>query len=103
MDQLLAGADAKTAFEKDRLLAALKKALAERALNAEMDRHLDSGAPDGGCNGCNGYGVKTGLSDTATFEIAVPRDRLAPFDPQMIAKDHRPFPKRLRGRPLSCG
>ena len=36
LDQLLAGADPKTAFEADGLLDALKKALAERALNAEM-------------------------------------------------------------------
>jgi putative transposase len=36
LDQLLAGADAKTAFDANGLLDALKKALAERALNAEM-------------------------------------------------------------------
>lgn len=40
LDQLLAGADPKTAFDADGLLDDLKKALAERALNAEMDRHL---------------------------------------------------------------
>ena len=47
VDQLLAGADAKTAFEKDGLLDELKKALAERALNAEIDHHLEGGAADG--------------------------------------------------------
>src|SRR3546814_765196 len=36
LDQLLAGADAKTAFDPGGLLDGLKKALAERALNAEM-------------------------------------------------------------------
>ena len=41
LDRLLAGADAKTAFDQGGLLDALKKALAERALNAEMDHHLD--------------------------------------------------------------
>ena len=40
LDQLLAGADPKTAFDADGLLDDLKKALAERALNAEMDHHL---------------------------------------------------------------
>ena len=40
VDQLLAGADAKTAFDQGGLLHELKKALAERALNAEMDHHL---------------------------------------------------------------
>ena len=43
VDQLLGGADAKTAFDEDGLLDQLKKALAERALNAEMDHHLDAG------------------------------------------------------------
>ena len=40
LDQLLAGADARTAFEQGGLLDELKKALAERALNAGMDHHL---------------------------------------------------------------
>jgi putative transposase len=54
LDQLLAGADAKTAFDQGGLLDSLKKALAERALNAEMDHHLNG---DGGLgNGRNGYG-----------------------------------------------
>ena len=35
LDQLLAGADARPAFEKESHLGALKKALAERPLNAE--------------------------------------------------------------------
>lgn len=37
LDQLLAGADPKSAFDTNGLLDHLKKALAERALNAEMD------------------------------------------------------------------
>ncbi|MBB3880171.1 hypothetical protein GGR48_002614 [Sphingomonas pseudosanguinis] len=40
LDQLLAGADAGTALAQGGLLDALKKALTERALNAEMDYHL---------------------------------------------------------------
>ena len=52
LDQLLGGADPKTAFVKDGLLDELKKALAERVLNAEMDQHLASGAG----NSRNGYG-----------------------------------------------
>ena len=43
LDQQLAGADAQSAFAKNGLLDELKKALAERALNAEMDHHLDQG------------------------------------------------------------
>ena len=40
LDQLLAGSDAKSAFDSNGLIDQLKKALAERALNAEMDHHL---------------------------------------------------------------
>lgn len=40
LDQLLAGSDAAAALDQGGLLDALKKALAERALNAEMDHHL---------------------------------------------------------------
>ena len=40
LDQLLAGTDAATALDQGGLLDSLKKALAERALNAEMDHHL---------------------------------------------------------------
>jgi putative transposase len=42
---LLAGADPKTAFDPNGLFDELKKALAERALNAEMDHHLASEEP----------------------------------------------------------
>jgi len=90
LDQLLAGADAKSAFEANGLLDELKKALAERALNAEMDHHLSG---DGGAgNGRNGYGSKTVITDTGKIELEVPRDRQASFDPQLIAKYQRRFP-----------
>jgi putative transposase len=72
LDQLLAGADPKTAFDANGLLDDLKKALAERALNAEMDHHL---AGDEGGNSRNGYGRKTVTTDTGRIELAIPRDR----------------------------
>ena len=40
VEELLAGHDPSEVFAKDGLLDELKKALAERALNAEMDHHL---------------------------------------------------------------
>ncbi len=90
LDQLLAGADPKAAFDPGGLLDGLKKALAERALNAEMDHHL---AGDGGAdNSRNGYGRKTVLTETGKVELEVPRDRRATFDPQLIAKYQRRFP-----------
>src|SRR4051794_16113290 len=90
LDQLLAGADPKTAFDPNGLLHGLKKALAERALKAEMDHHL---AGDGGAgNSRNGYGRKSVIPDTGRIELGVPRDRRASFDPQLIAKYQRRFP-----------
>src|SRR5512134_167858 len=92
LDQLLAGADAKTAFEKDGLLDELKKALAERALNAEIDHHLETGEADGRTNSRNGYGKKQVLTETGAIPLEVPRDRLSTFDPRLIAKYQRRFP-----------
>ena len=90
LDQLLAGSDANAAFEQGGILDVLKKAFAERALNAEMDHHLTSEGASG--NSRNGYGKKTVLTDSGKVEIAVPRDREASFDPQIIAKYQRRFP-----------
>jgi putative transposase len=89
LDQLLAGADAKKVFDPNGLLDDLKKALAERVLNAEMDHHLGSEEPG---NRRNGYGRKSVITDTGTIELEVPRDRQASFDPQLIAKYQRRFP-----------
>jgi len=84
LDHLLAGADAKTAFAKDGLLDELKKAFAERALNAEIDHHLDNGQEDGRPNSRNGYGRKSVLTETGKIELEIPRDRRSTFVPQMI-------------------
>jgi putative transposase len=88
LDRLLAGTDPKTAFAADGLLDRLKKALAERALNAEMDRHLAASAG----NSRNGYSSKTVLTGTGKLELSVPCDRISSFDPQLIAKYQRRFP-----------
>ena len=91
LDQLLSGASASTAFDRGGLLDQLKKALAERALNAEMDHHL--GGEAGAGNSRNGYGRKTVLTDGGgRIALEVPRDRQGSFDPQLIAKYQRRFP-----------
>src|SRR4051812_9105371 len=93
LERLLAGGDPRdTLAGKDGPLGALREARSERALNAEMDHHLESGEPDGRANTRNGYGRKTVLTDTGRMAIAVPRDRLATFDPQLIAKYRRRLP-----------
>ena len=90
LDQLLSGTAASTAFDRGGLLDQLKKALAERALNAEMDHHL---AGDGGAgNSRNGYGRKSVVTDSGRIALEVPRDRQGSFDPLLIAKYQRRFP-----------
>jgi putative transposase len=89
LDQLLAGADAKTAFDQNGLLDQLKKALTERALKAELDHHL---AGDESGNRRNGYGRKTVLADGGSMVLSIPRDRTGTFDPALIGKYQRRFP-----------
>jgi putative transposase len=90
LDQLLAGTDARSAFEQGGLLDELKKAFAERALNAEMDHHLAGEGGEG--NSRNGYGRKSVVTDSGKLALEIPRDRQASFDPQLIAKYQRRFP-----------
>jgi putative transposase len=92
LDQLLAGRDPQAALGRDGLVDELKRALAERALNAEMDHHLNGEAAEGRPNSRNGYGHKTLLTDSGKLPISVPRDRLSSFDPQLIAKYRRRLP-----------
>ena len=92
LDQLLDGADPRPAFNPDGVIDALKKALAERMLNAEMDQHLSGEAADGRPNTRNGFGQKTILTDSGPLALDIPRDRQGTFDPQLIAKYQRRFP-----------
>ena len=61
LDQLLAGSDAASALDQGGSLDSLKKALAERPLNAEMDYHL--GGDEQAGNSRNGYGRKCAITD----------------------------------------
>ena len=90
LDQLLQENDPQTLFSKDGLIDQLKKRVAERILNAELDHHLDQDEEADNCR--NGTSRKTVISDTAKLEIEVPRDRRATFEPQLIAKYQRRFP-----------
>jgi putative transposase len=92
LDQLLAGRDPKDVFAKDGLLDDLKKALAERALNAELDDHLEGEAAAGKPNRRNGFSKKTVLTETSKLDLRIPRDREGSFDPKLIARYQRRFP-----------
>jgi putative transposase len=92
LDQLLSGRDPKEVFSKDGLFDELKKALAERVLNAELDDHLDGEAVAGKANHRNGYSKKTVLTETSKIDIKIPRDREGTFDPKLIQRYQRRFP-----------
>jgi putative transposase len=97
VDELLKDVDPKKVFGSEGLLDDIKKALAERMLNAELDEHLaaesaeaDSAAGPG--NHRNGYSKKAVLTDTGKLDLDIPRDRRGGFEPQLIAKYQRRFP-----------
>ena len=78
-------------FASGGLVDELKKRLAERMLNAEMDHHLGAAAEEAAGNHRNGYSAKTVLTDTGQLEPAIPRDRHGHFDPVLIGKYRRRF------------
>ena len=98
LDELLKDRDPKTMFSSEGLLGELKKALAERVLNAEMDHHLADSTQDEVSEGDkpanhrNGYSKKTVLTENEALELSIPRDRRGSFEPQLIAKYQRRFP-----------
>lgn len=92
IDELLSARDPKNVFSKDGLRNELKKALAERVLNAEMDERLDREAAAGKSNHRNGYSKKTVLTETSKLDLKIPREREGTFDPKLIARCQRRFP-----------
>ena len=91
LDQLLAGRDPATVFENGGLVDELKKRLAERMLNGEMDYHLRTETEQEAGNHRNGHSSKTVLTDTGKLELAIPRDRQGRFDPVLVGKYRRRF------------
>ena len=89
-DQLLAGREPKEVFNKDGLFDELKKALAGRVLNAEIDDHLDGEAASGKANHRNGYSKKTVLTRRRS-RSAIPRDREG-----TLWKDRKPIAAELK-------
>ena len=83
VDELLKDVDPKAVFSSEGLLSEIKKALAERMLNAELDQHLEAEAGAAATvlapgNHRNGYSKKTVITDTSQVELEIPRDRQAP-------------------------
>ena len=92
LDQLLGRSDALEAFQSADLVQDLKKALAERILNAELDHHLDDEYEQFSGNHRNGHSRKRVLTDDGRMELSIPRDRQGRFDPTLVEKHCRRLP-----------
>ena len=92
LDQLLAGEDAAEAFRNGDLLAEMRKALAERVLDAEMAHHLEQAAERESGNHRNGHNRKRVTTGSGAMELAVPRDRQGSFEPRLVEKYARRLP-----------
>jgi transposase-like protein len=71
------------------LFRALKKALLERALAAELTEHLgyEKHSRDGaGGNSRNGSTGKTVLGEDGELTLSIPRDRAGTFEPRLVPK-----------------
>ena len=92
LDELLAGQDAAEVFRSGELIDDLKKAVAERALDAGMDAHLEGEAERDAGNHRNGHNRKRVLTDAGSMDLEVPRDRQGRFEPQLVERYARRLP-----------
>jgi len=97
LDQLLAqvsGKDAESLLGESGLIGQLKKQLAERMLSAELSHRPASEVADEKMgNHRNGSSPKTVLTPNGALDLNIPRDRLATFEPQLVAKRQRRLPR----------
>ena len=88
--------DTKTPEDLDALFRRMKKALAERILNAELTHHLGyapgEARPAAQPNHRNGSTAKTVLAGDDTLALDIPRDRAGTFAPQLVPKHVRRLP-----------
>jgi putative transposase len=94
LEQLKSG---KSLFGKDGAFAPLLKNFIEKALDAEMDGHLDDDQRQHG-NKRNGRGKKTVKSSIGSFEIETPQDRQSSFEPELIRKRQTILAESLSGK-----
>jgi putative transposase len=96
LEQLKSG---KSLFGKDGAFAPLLKNFIEKALEAEMEGHLDEEQREQG-NKRNGKGKKTIKSRSGSFEIETPQDRQSSFEPELIRKRQTILAESLEGKIL---
>lgn len=82
LEQLKSG---ESLFGSNGAFAPLLKSFIEKALEAEMEAHLDEEQRSKG-NKRNGKGKKTIKSSQGSFEVSTPQDRQSSFEPELIKK-----------------
>jgi transposase-like protein len=82
LEQFMSG---KSLFGKDGAFAPMLKSFIEKALEAEMDSHLNEEERSAG-NKRNGKGKKKVKSGFGSFEIDTPQDRHSSFEPDLVKK-----------------
>src|SRR5690554_7323789 len=82
LEQFMSG---KSLFGKDGAFAPMLKNFIEKALESEMEAHLDEQQRSKG-NKRNGKGKKTIKSGFGTFDIETPQDRHSSFEPELVKK-----------------
>jgi len=95
LDALLG--ERRTPGEVDELFRQMKKALMERALAGELTHHLGyapgEAKPPAQPNHRNGTTPKTVLTEDGAIPLAIPRDRIGTFEPQLVPKNARRLPR----------
>jgi putative transposase len=79
----------------------LIKQLLEAALEVELDAHLNDCHQENTPNRRNGKMSKTLKSETGSFELETPRDRLGSFEPEIVKKRQTVLNKSLDNKVLS--
>jgi len=97
LDKLLEGVDPsnpQSMFTDAGLFGQLKKALAERMLQAELTHHLaqQRNGLEPVRNHRNGSSKKSVLAAETKLTLDIPRDRDGSFEPQLVAKHQRRLP-----------
>lgn len=82
LEQFISG---KSLFGKDGAFAPMLKNFIEKALESEMEAHLDDQQRTKG-NKRNGKGRKTIKSGFGSFDIETPQDRQSSFEPELVKK-----------------
>ena len=85
----------------DGVLTPLIKQLLEAALEGEIKSHLNDCYEEKTPNRRNGKMSKTIKSDTGSFELETPRDRLGSFEPEIVKKRQTVLNESLDNKVLS--